>query len=138
MKFLVLINLGIFFLMGCPSGPSVKMRGPRVIPQIDELVVELKEEYLAECFNPIKDGEMPLTECQTDLFNVMERRHGLRFSNRQLNRVGEEIFFNRYIDERLSGLLKGDKQVRKKVKKRFKNKEHLIKYYRKIYRFRDE
>ena len=59
----------------------------------------------------------------------------MAFSDVQLNRIAEELFFEQYISDRLNSLVKRDPIVRKQVKKKFKSRQDLVSYYKKAYSF---
>ncbi len=135
-KNISILSTLVVAMVGCSSNiPKANHRSGRGIVQIDQLVNELLPEYINECYEPIKAREVPNNGCQTTLFDVLERRHGMSFSKVQLNRIAEELFFTQYISDRLNSLVKSDPRVRAQVKSQFHSKEELIGYYRKVYSF---
>jgi hypothetical protein len=130
---LILFSIALF---GCATKlPEAKHSSGKGISQIDNLVSELLPEYIEDCYEPIRSKDVPHNACQTTLFDVLERRHGMSFSPIQLNRIAEELFFTQYIADRLNSLVRSDPRVRKQVKRKFKSKQELVSYYRKAYSF---
>ncbi len=133
----IIISGSLLALMVACSSPVIKASHSKSIDAVDSLIVESMNEYISECYEPIKAKDIPESGCQTSLFSVMERRHGMSFNEVQLSRVAEELFFNQYIADRLSSLVRRDPKVRRAVKHNFRSKKDMIGHYRKVYSFNE-
>lgn len=108
----------------------------QAIFEIDQLVVQEKNQYINQCYWPIRSKRVPENRCQNKLFELVERRSGTKYSVSQLNVAAEEIFFNE-VDDKIQNLINSNAKVRSQVKKKFTSFDELISYYKQSYHFRN-
>jgi hypothetical protein len=105
-----------------PSGKGIR--------EIDELVVQEKRVYLQNCYSAVSQRMVPNNQCQSKLFEVVERRNGTKFNRQQLNTAAEEIFFEQVIKSKMEQIITTNPNVRQQLKGRFQSKDELFGYYR--------
>ena len=57
----------------------------RNIPKIDNMIVDLKKSYISQCYEPILEKNPPENQCQTELFQMLERRYHMNYNQHQRN-----------------------------------------------------
>ena len=62
-----------------PKVALVKHNDDRGIPAIDDVIVEMKTDFVQNCYGPVAMREVPETRCQTDLFQLLERRYRMNY-----------------------------------------------------------
>lgn len=106
----------------------------RGVPAIDDVIVEMKNEYVQQCYAPVVQREVPETRCQTELFQLLERRYRLNYKKVHVDMASDDLFF-RDVDNRIRVLVRTDPDVRQRVKAQFRSQEELLSYYKSIYGF---
>ena len=107
----------------------------RNIPQIDNMIVSLKKSYISQCYAPILDKNTPENQCQTELFQMLERRYHMNYSQKNIDQASNELFF-RDVDARLRKMVRTDPEVRRAVREgTFRNADDMLSYYREKYAF---
>lgn len=126
------------FLVGCsssaPKTQVVDHPDGRGVPAIDDVIVQMKSEYIAECYTPVMKREVPETRCQTELFQLLERRYRLSYKKVHVDMASDDIFF-RDVDQRIRVMVRTDADVRQQVKAQFHSHAELLKYYKGLYGF---
>lgn len=108
----------------------------KAIIEIDRLVVAEKNQYLDQCYAPVRSKQVPNSRCQNKLFELVERRNGTKYSIMQLNSAAEEIFFNE-VDDKIQNLINTNQNVRQQARKKFTSLEEIVTYYKQSYHFRN-
>ncbi len=128
----------ILFVAGCGSSnlntKRVQQPVEKQIHEIDDLIIEAKDKYKDECYANVIDHEPPETTCEFKIFDAIERRYGLSYSDRHVKTVADELFFPQ-IFKKVHRLVKQDSFVRDRVRKNFNGREQLEKYYFTLYSF---
>jgi len=106
----------------------------RGIPPIDEVIVSMKKEFIENCYTPVMRREVPETRCQTDLFQLLERRYRMNYRKEHVDMASDDIFF-RDVDQRIRVLIRKDPEVRQMVKAQFSSQQELLRYYKELYGF---
>jgi len=138
-RFLLLTGL-VAFCVGCSSVDMPKVEiaehdADRNIPSIDEMIVTLKKSYLSQCYGPIVRKEPPENQCQTELFQMLERRYHLDYNHTHVDMASNDLFF-RDVDSRLRKMVRTDPEVRETVRNgAFRNADEMLAYYRDKYAF---
>jgi hypothetical protein len=107
------------------------------IPEIDEMIVELKGNYIRECYAPILKREVPETECQLDLFSMLERRYRTSFQPQHVKMASDDLFFS-VVSKKIKRLVSSDIELRNQVKNNFDSYDDLVSYYRELYSFQTD
>tara|TARA_B110000483_G_C18161691_1_gene529576 strand:- start:1171 stop:1599 length:429 start_codon:yes stop_codon:yes gene_type:complete len=129
----ILILLG---LLACSSnGVVIEFEPTKGILEIDELVSAERTLYFDDCYGLFLDAGVPETECQSDLFGIIDRRHGTRFNKKQLANVADEYFFHNLLQKKLITLIRSNSGVRDQVRAKFDSMESLTSYYKGHYSF---
>jgi hypothetical protein len=106
----------------------------RGVPAIDDVIVEMKNEYVQDCYGPVVLREIPETRCQTELFQLLERRYRLNYKKVHVDMASDDLFF-RDVDSRIRVMVRTDPDVRQRVKAQFRSQEELLSYYKALYGF---
>ena len=140
MRFLLLIQL--ILLLSCSS--VEKREALRAdhdtdmnVPAIDDFIISLKKEYIERCYMPVlkripSNAPRP---CENDLLQLLERRYSMDYTQEHVDMAADELFFTD-IKDRLQKKIKTEPSLRNAVRKRFKNMDEIIAYYKPKYTFR--
>ncbi len=139
MRLRYLLLLIPFVALSCasskyPQAALVAHPDDKGIPAIDEAIVEMKREYIRECYIPVASHEVPETKCQTELFQLLERRYRLSFKQVHVDMASDELFF-REVSDRIRSLVRTDPTVRQLARSNFRSQEELLSYYKNLYGF---
>ena len=142
MLFILLIP--IIFLLSCGSAEkrdvSVAEHEKNMrIPAIDDLIVKDKKEYLERCYWPVykKEASESPRPCETKLQQLLERRYYANYTQEHVDMAADEMFFSD-IRIKIAEKSRADRLVNKALRKRFKNMDEVIDYYKSKYTFRVE
>ena len=94
----------------------------------------MKVEYIHDCYTPVVEREVPETRCQTELFQLLERRYHLNYKKVHVDMASDDLFF-RDVDARIRTMVRTDPEVRQMVKANFRSHEELLQYYKGLYGF---
>ena len=140
MRFLLLIQL--ILLLSCSS--VEKREALRAdhdtdmnVPAIDDFIISLKKEYIERCYMPVlkripSNAPRP---CENDLLQLLERRYSMDYTQEHVDMAADELFLSD-IKDRLQKKIKTEPNLRNAVRKRFKNMDDIIGYYKPKYTFR--
>ena len=107
----------------------------RNIPKIDNMIVDLKKSYISQCYEPILAKNPPENQCQTELFQMLERRYHLNYNQQNIDQASNDLFF-RDVDSRLRKMVRTDPEVRSAVRSgAFRNADEMLSYYKEKYAF---
>ncbi len=132
----------LFFVACSSSLPKAELAShsdsSRNIPKIDQMIVELKKSYISQCYEPVLKKDPPENQCQTELFQMLERRYHMNYSQRQIDQASNDLFF-RDVDTRLRKMVRTDPEVRSAVRRgAFHNADEMFSYYREKYAFESQ
>ena len=107
----------------------------RNIPKIDNMIVDLKKSYISQCYEPILAKNPPENQCQTELFQMLERRYHLNYNQQNIDQASNDLFF-RDVDSRLRKMVRTDPEVRSAVRSgALRNADEMLSYYKEKYAF---
>ena len=69
------------------------------IPAIDSLIVSMKQDYIKQCYMPVASHMPPENSCQSDLFQMVERRYHMDFNQNHVAAASNELFFKDVVPE---------------------------------------
>ncbi len=142
MKFGLFASLFIAatLMVGC-SGvktPKAKMADhddDHDLPAVDQTIIRMKQDYIKNCYMPVAKREPPENSCQTELFQMLERRYHSDYSQKQVDMAANDLFF-KDVDKELRNLAKSDIEVRRSLRNgTFESINDMIAYYRDAYKF---
>ena len=142
MKFGLFASLFIAatLMIGC-SGvktPKAKMADhdeDHDLPAVDQTIIRMKQDYIKNCYMPVAKREPPENSCQTELFQMLERRYHSDYSQKQVDMAANDLFF-KDVDKELRNLAKSDIEVRRSLRNgTFESINDMIAYYRDAYKF---
>jgi len=140
MRFLLLIPIAI--LLSCSSVEKREVvradhDKSMNIPAIDDFIVSQKKKYLEQCYMPVlkRIASNSPHPCETALFQLLERRYSMTYTQEHVDMAADELFFAD-IKERLQKKIKTEPSLRNAVRKRFKNMDDIVGYYKPKYTFR--
>lgn len=141
MSFYHIVAIGVFALLSsCASEQMPKAElashdSGHNIPSIDNMIVNLKKSYISQCYAPILRRDPPENQCQTELFQLLERRYHIDYNQNQVNMASDELFF-RDVDTRIRKMVRTDPEVREAVRNgAFRNADDMLAYYKDKYAF---
>lgn len=107
------------------------------IPAIDDFVVSMKKEYIERCYMPIvkripSNAPRP---CETRLLGMLERRYSMSYTQEQVDMVADEIFFGD-LEAELRKKIRNEPELQRAVRRKFRNIDELMVYYKPRYTFR--
>jgi hypothetical protein len=110
----------------------------RGVSALDDMIIPLQKEYIKSCYMPVlkREASNSPRPCETALFQLLERRYSMNYTQEHVDMAADELFFNDFKD-RLAKRMKEDRTLRKSVGKRFKNMDEVIDYYKSKYSFRN-
>lgn len=117
-----------------PSATYAEHENGQGIPAIDDMIVSLKTEYIENCYKPVAKHNPPENECQTELFQLLERRYRLSYSQEHVDMASDELFF-RDVDARIRKMVKTDSDLRQDVRNKFSSLNEVTAYYKSKYGF---
>lgn len=135
MKYLLNLIIVGMLLSACSASLPKGYIPETGVLKIDKLVSKEKEAYFEECYKIFLDAGVPENECQSNLFNILDRRHGVRFNKKQLANVADEYFFTSLVYKKIHRLIRSDSKVRLEVRNKFKSMKDLTDYYQTQYSF---
>ena len=127
-------------LMGCSSVKTPKADladhdEDHNIPAIDEMIISMKKEYIQKCYMPVAKREPPENACQTELFQLLERRYHADYSQDHVDMASNDLFF-KDIDDRISQMVRSDPEVREALSNgAFRSINEMKTYYKSKYMF---
>lgn len=104
------------------------------IPAIDQMIVDMKQDYIQACYMPIAKREPPINACQTELFQMLERRYHHDYSQRHVDMASNDLFF-KDVNTRISDLVRKDREVGNAARRAFNSTDEMMAYYREAYKF---
>ena len=145
MKFSVLAfaTMTATLLTGCsgivtPKSELASHEPGKSIPAIDSTIVELKQEYIDNCYMPVAKKNPPETNCQAELFQMLERRYGLNFNQNHVAMAANTLMF-KVIDEKILEMSRQNPDVRDAVRATsFSGPSDMLSYYKEKYQFDTE
>ncbi|MCQ2120778.1 MAG: hypothetical protein MJY78_02975 [Fibrobacter sp.] len=142
MKFGLFASLFIAatLMVGCsgvktPKAKMVDHDDDHDLPAVDQTIIRMKQDYIKNCYMPVAKREPPENSCQTELFQMLERRYHSDYSQKQVDMAANDLFF-KDVDKELRKLAKSDVEVRRSLRNgTFESINDMIAYYRDAYKF---
>lgn len=104
------------------------------IPAIDSLIVSMKQDYIKQCYMPVASHLPPENSCQSDLFQMVERRYHMDFNQNHVAMASNELFFKDVIPE-INKKVKREPALRDPLRRAFSNSDEMLAYYKDKYKF---
>lgn len=133
----VCVGVSLILLGACSSTHSVKAvenQGSQGIDEIDNLIVNMKNNFYKECYEPLLNEPIPENACQHQLFGLLERRYRLKFEDKFMAMAANDAFFETFKKE-VGILIRSNSDVRKSVQKKYNSMDELLTYYHDLYKF---
>ena len=133
------LTLFLILFVNCSNKKTIKIidhPSGKGIVSIDQMIVEMKKEYLLQCYQIVLEHNAPENRCGNNLMEVVLRRFGTSYTEKNLAFVADDIFFTNYISKRLNNLIKTNKSIRKRVRQNFSSRKDLVRFYSKAYSFK--
>ena len=126
-------------LAGCsgiktPSADLASHDSRHDIPAIDQMIVDMKQDYIQACSLPVAKREPPVNACQTELFQMLERRYHHDYTQRHVDMASNDLFF-KDVNTRISDLVRKDREVGNAARRAFNSTSEMMAYYREAYKF---
>ena len=127
-------------LVGCSSVKTPKASladhdEDHNIPAIDRMIISMKKEYIQKCYMPVAKREPPENACQTELFQLLERRYHSDYSQDHVDMASNDLFF-KDIDAEITKMVRSDPEVRSALRNgAFRSTEEMKTYYKSKYMF---
>ncbi len=105
------------------------------IPAIDNMIVEMKQDYINKCYMPVAKRVPPENACQSELFQMLERRYHLDYNQNHVAMASNDLFF-KDIDAEIRKMMRTDPEVREALRSGvFSSSDEMIAYYKDKYKF---
>ena len=104
------------------------------IPAIDSLIVSMKQDYIKQCYMPVASHMPPENSCQSDLFQMVERRYHMDFNQNHVAMASNELFFKDVVPE-INKKVKREPSLRDPLRRAFSNSDEMLTYYKDKYKF---
>ncbi len=104
------------------------------IPAIDSLIVSMKQDYIKQCYMPVASHMPPENSCQSDLFQMVERRYHMDFNQNHVAMASNELFFKDVVPE-INKKVKREPALRDPLRRAFSNSDEMLAYYKDKYKF---
>lgn len=141
MKFSVLALATITALLTACSGivtPKSELAAhdsDHNIPAIDNMIVSLKQEYIDKCYMPVAKRKPPENACQSELFQMLERRYKLNFNQNHVAMAANTLMF-KDVDAKIMEMSRNDPAVRNAIRSAsFTSTSEMLAYYKDKYQF---
>ena len=142
MKFrvLALATITAALLTGCsgvvtPKAELASHDSDHNIPAIDEMIISYKQDYINKCYMPIVKKHPPENQCQSELFQMLERSYHLDYNQNHVAMASNDLFF-KDIDAEIRKMMRTDPEVRDALRNgAFSSSDEMITYYKDKYKF---
>ena len=104
------------------------------IPAIDSLIVSMKQDYIKQCYMPVASHMPPENSCQSDLFQMVERRYHMEYNQNHVAAASNELFFKDVVPE-INKKVKREPALRDPLRRAFSNSNEMLAYYKDKYKF---
>ena len=104
------------------------------IPAIDQMIVDMKQDYIQACYLPVAKREPPVNACQTELFQMLERRYHMNYTQNHVDMASNDLFF-KDVNTKINDLVRKDRQVGAAARRAFGSTDEMMAYYREAYEF---
>lgn len=125
-------------LAACSTIPKAKVvshDADRDIPAIDHMIVSLKNSYIDRCYKPVVKKNPPENHCQTELFQMLERRYHRDYNQKHVDMASDDLFF-RDVNANLRKMIRTDPTVKNAIRNAsFRSEEEVLSYYKEKYAF---
>ena len=104
------------------------------IPAIDQMIVDMKQDYIQACYLPVAKREPPVNACQTELFQMLERRYHMNYTQDHVDMASNDLFF-KDVNTKINDLVRNDRQVGNAARRAFGSTDEMMAYYKEAYKF---
>jgi len=104
------------------------------IPAIDQMIVDMKQDYIQACYMPVVKREPPVNACQTELFQMLERRYHMNYTQDHVDMASNDLFF-KDVNTKITDLVRKDRQVGNAARRAFSSTDEMMAYYKEAYKF---
>jgi hypothetical protein len=104
------------------------------IPAIDQMIVDMKQDYIQACYMPVAKREPPVNACQTELFQMLERRYHMNYTQDHVDMASNDLFF-KDVNTKITDLVRKDRQVGNAARRAFGSTDEMMAYYKEAYKF---
>ena len=104
------------------------------IPAIDQMIVDMKQDYIQACYMPVAKREPPVNACQTELFQMLERRYHMNYTQNHVDMASNDLFF-KDVNTKITDLVRKDRQVGAAARRAFGRTDEMMAYYCEAYKF---
>lgn len=131
--------LAAALLAGCsgiktPTADLASHDSRHDIPAIDHMIVDMKQDYIQACYLPVAKREPPVNACQTELFQMLERRYHMNYTQNHVDMASNDLFF-KDVTTKISDLVRKDREVGNAARRAFSSTDEMMAYYREAYKF---
>ena len=131
--------ISVAMLCGC-SGiktPKAELANHDIrhdIPEIDHMIVDMKEEYIKACYMPVAKRLPPENACQTELFQMLERRYHTNYNQSHVDMASNDLFF-KDVNAKITEMVRKDGRLGAAVRRAFGSTNEMTAYYKDAYKF---
>ena len=138
-RWIAVIGFAAIFVACSSSLPKAELAthsdSSRNIPKIDNMIVSMKQSYISQCYEPILKRNPPDNQCQTDLFQMLERSYHLDYNQNHVAMASNKLLF-KDIDAKIIEMSRNDPEVRNAIRAgAFTSTSEMLSYYHEKYHF---
>ena len=104
------------------------------IPAIDQMIVDMKQDYIQACYLPVAKREPPVNACQTELFQMLDRHYHMNYTQDHVDMASNDLFF-KDVNTKINDLVRKDRQVGNAARRAFGSTDEMMAYYKEAYKF---
>lgn len=127
------IFLAQLFLVSCSASQTAIQEKQNNIPESIHLkVIEMRDSYGLKCVKPILEQDFGASNCSNRLFQLIERRYGLKFTELDLTRSALELF-EPVLQAQILSKINNDSKLKTFLAKNYKSYDEFYHEIKKSY-----
>ena len=140
LRVLALATFTAALLSGCsgivtPKAELANHDSSHNIPAIDEMILSFKQDYINKCYLPVAKKNPPENACQSELFQMLERRYHLDYNQNHVAMASNTLLF-KDIDAKIIEMSRNNPEVREAIRAAaFTSTSEMLSYYHEKYQF---
>lgn len=118
-----------------PKAELASHDSAHTIPAIDQMIVEMKQDYIDKCYMPVAKRKPPENQCQSELFQMLDRRYHLNYNQNHVAMAANNLLF-KDVDEKIIEMSRNNPDVREAIRNGgFTSTNEMLAYYKEKYQF---
>lgn len=134
-RIIILLSLFLIqiFIVNCSTNQPSTTGPLKNIPEVIHIkVVEMRDSYGLKCVKPILEQDFGASNCSNRLFQLIERRYGLKFTELDLTRSALELF-EPVLQAQILDEINGNPKLKKYLENNYKGYDEFYRQIKKSY-----